>query len=51
MSVESISDQFEQITKTRVFGIDYQHLGLSSGDDLYVTVYWFNVNWTNPLYG
>lgn len=31
--------QFEQIAKTRVFGINYQHLSLSSGDDLYVTEY------------
>jgi hypothetical protein len=39
VSIENISSQFEQITKTRVFGIDYQHLSLSSGDDLYVTEY------------
>jgi len=39
MSIESISSQFGQIIKTRIFGIDYQHLSLSSGDDLYVTEY------------
>jgi len=39
VSVESISNQIKQIIKTRVFGIDYQHLSLLCGDDLYVTEY------------
>ena len=37
MGIESISNQVEQNTKTRVFGVDYQHLILPGGDDLYIT--------------
>lgn len=34
---ESIFSQFEQVARTRVFGVDYHHLSLPGGDDLYVT--------------
>jgi len=40
VSIESISNhQIEQNTKTRVFGVDYHHLSLPGGGDLYVTEY------------
>ena len=39
MSIESISNLVEQNTKTRVFGVDYHHLSLLGGGDLYVTEY------------
>ena len=39
VSTESISSRFNQIKSIRVFGVDYHHLGLPGGDDLYVTEY------------
>jgi len=35
----SIYSEFEQTSRARVFGIDYHHLSLAGGDDLYVTEY------------
>ena len=37
MITENIYGKFEQTSRTRVFGIDYHHLSLPDGDDLYVT--------------
>jgi hypothetical protein len=39
LDTEGIPNQFENITKIRLFGVDYQHLKLRGGDDLYVTQY------------
>ncbi len=39
MNKEVIPNQIEDITKIRLFGVDYQHLKLRGGDDLYVTQY------------
>ena len=39
MVTEDTYSQFGQTSKTRVFGIDYHHLSLLNGDDLYVTEY------------
>lgn len=39
MSTKSISSRFGQIKSTRVFGVEYQHLQLLNGDDLYFTEY------------
>lgn len=37
MNTESISNQLGQISRTKVMNVNYQHLSLPSGDDLYVT--------------
>ena len=39
MNIDGISNKLGQITRTRVFGVDYYHLTLPGGDDLYVTEY------------
>lgn len=39
MDTKSISKLLDQAVRTRVFGVDYYHLSLLGGDDLYVTEY------------
>ena len=39
MDTKSISKLLDQTVRTKVFGVDYHHLSLAGGDDLYVTEY------------
>jgi len=37
--VANISGRLDQITRTKILGVDYHHLSMPGADDLYVTEY------------
>jgi hypothetical protein len=37
LNTQNISGRLDQITRAKILGVDYHHLALPGGEDLYVT--------------